>query len=199
MHQKTVCNCVISCLSSRFGYLHATTAFTNLIVGATAWPRWVCARAIKVVDFLHDSNPGGSIGCSPPSAPIPAALIWPERHWRGLSLLLAAFTFVAFAVWVWSLEIAIEAPPIGTIHVSSASWAENCGAPKGNATQWVKSACAGRRECNFVFDWRLLGNPAPTCNKQFSIEWTCSADGPALKTILVPDPMQDAIAPLSCN
>ena len=173
--------------------------FTNLIVGATASPRWVCARAIKVVDFLHHSNPGGSIGCSPPSAQKPIGLIWPERHWRGLSLLLVAFTFVSFAVWVWSLEVAIEAPPIGTIHVISASWAENCGAPKGNATQWVKSACAGERECNFVFDWRLLGNPAPTCNKQFSIEWTCSADGPVLKIILPPDPTQDAIAPLSCN
>jgi hypothetical protein len=152
-----------------------------------------------MIDFLHHRSVEGPIGCSPPSAHIFRDSIWPERHWRGLALMLAAFTFVAFAAWVWSLEIAIEAPSNGTIHVIGASWGQNCGAPKENATQWVRSACAGKQKCSFVFDWRLLGNPAPTCNKEFFIDWTCSADGPVLRTGLPSDPPQDASVPLHCN
>jgi hypothetical protein len=130
---------------------------------------------------------------------MPNELIWPERHWRGLAWALGTFTFVGLVVWVWSLEIAIEAPPNGTINVVGASWGQNCGAPKDNATQWVRSACAGKRECNFAFDWRLLGNPAPTCQKQFSVAWTCSENGNARETVLPSDPPQDAIVLLSCN
>jgi hypothetical protein len=144
-------------------------------------------------------NSARSAGWSLSSVRIAGGLIWPERHWKGLALMLAASTFVAFAAWVWSLEIAIEAPPNGTIHVVGASWGENCGAPKKNATQWVKSACAGRRECDFVFDWRLLGNPVSTCRKQFSIEWTCSENGRVQTAVLPSDPPQNAIVPLSCN
>jgi hypothetical protein len=125
--------------------------------------------------------------------------IWPERHWRTVALALAGLTAIGFAGWVWSLESSIETPLSGTIDVTGASWGENCGAPKENALQWVRSACSGKRECHFVFDWRLLGNPAPPCTKQFSIEWKCSADGPAHKALFRSELAPGTIVPLSCN
>jgi hypothetical protein len=125
--------------------------------------------------------------------------IWPERHWRAVALALAGLTALGFVGWIWSLEAAIEVPPSGTIDVTGASWGDNCGAATDNALQWVRSACSGKRQCRFVFDWRLLGNPAPPCTKAFSVTWKCSADGPAHSALFRSHLPPGTIVPLSCD
>jgi len=128
-----------------------------------------------------------------------ARLIFPERHIRAIWGILAAFTIVGFAGWVWYIRhVAVKAPADGTINVISATFGENCGVPKDNILQWVRSACSGKGQCNFVFDYLLLGNPAPRCNKQVRIEWKCAANGPTHDVGAESDPSQRLLFPLVC-
>jgi hypothetical protein len=103
--------------------------------------------------------------------------IWPERHVRAIGAVLAVVTVIGFAGWVWYLESIIEPAPDGTVDVLRADFGVNCGAPKDNILHWVRSACAGEKECNLAFNWNLLGHPAPTCGSQFRVEWRCSSTG----------------------
>jgi hypothetical protein len=126
--------------------------------------------------------------------------IWPERNIRALSLALAAATIFGFAGWIYYIRTVAVAPPAeGTINVVSATFGGNCGADKDNAQQIVQSACSGKALCNFAFDWRLLGNPAPTCSKEFRVEWRCSPEGPILAKLIPAEPKQGLLIPLSCR
>jgi len=127
-------------------------------------------------------------------------LTWPERHSLALWCLLGILTILGFAGWAWYVRaVAVLPPAEGTIHVVGATFGENCGASKDNVLQLVSSACTGKKTCTYVFNWRLLGNPAPTCNKQFRIEWRCSSGGPALTQMTPSDPPQGSLFPLSCE
>lgn len=132
----------------------------------------------------------------PPNSPVQTA---PERQLRMLAASLAILTGVGFATWAYYLHILTKPPSPGTIDVTSASWGENCGAPKDNVLYWVRSACSGKRKCDFAFDWRLLGNPATTCDKQFRIEWRCSPGDRKFERSLPSDPPQSTIIPLTCS
>jgi hypothetical protein len=59
-------------------------------------------------------------------------LIWPERHLSLLVLMLAIFTAIAFAGWVFYTESMIRTPNVGTVDIISATFGENCGARKDN-------------------------------------------------------------------
>jgi hypothetical protein len=58
------------------------------------------------------------------------------------------------------------------IHVDAASYGFNCGAPAGNVTRNF-GGCEGTTSCPVTVDWRYLGDPAPGCAKDFSIEYRC--------------------------
>lgn len=59
------------------------------------------------------------------------------------------------------------------IHIFSATYGENCGAKKGNATKFVSKKCNGKEDCNYVIKSRVIGDPAPGCVKDFQVKWTC--------------------------
>jgi hypothetical protein len=118
---------------------------------------------------------------------------------RALMLVLAILTVAGIWNWVWYIQSVIKAPSDGTVAVVSASFGENCGAPKNNVLQGVKFACAGEKKCDLIFDWNLIGaDPAPTCDKQFRVEWKCSSAGQIFVYSLLSEPDQGAIIPLSC-
>jgi hypothetical protein len=62
----------------------------------------------------------------------------------------------------------------GTIIVEGATYGGNCGAGKGNATIQVSNACNGQTLCQYVVDFRVIGDPAPGCVKDFSLSYTCA-------------------------
>jgi hypothetical protein len=68
---------------------------------------------------------------------------------------------------------ASSAPGIGVL---SATYGGNCGAPTGNATAAVASACGGRATCNYTVDVDKLGDPAPRCAKSFFVKFQCRGD-----------------------
>jgi len=76
------------------------------------------------------------------------------------------------------------APTGATIRVTSATYGASCRQPAGNVTRFLSAACDGRATCDYSVNWRVLGDPAVGCRKDFSVQWTCgssrgSASAPA--------------------
>jgi hypothetical protein len=67
------------------------------------------------------------------------------------------------------------APPDHRLKVLSATYGGNCGAPAGNVTRIVDSACDGRPACTFVIKVEALSDPAPGCAKDFTAVWSCGS------------------------
>ncbi len=89
----------------------------------------------------------------------------------GLRFIAAFFVVVATA--------AVDAQPGGEIHVRSATYGENCGAPIGNATSDVQMSCNGDQKCTYTVDTVRLGDPAPGCSKAFTVEeYECGSGAP---------------------
>ena len=61
----------------------------------------------------------------------------------------------------------------GDIKVIAATYGSNCGAPYGNVTNHLAEICDGRVTCEYIIDFRVLGDPAPNCPKDYYAEWEC--------------------------
>ena len=68
------------------------------------------------------------------------------------------------------------------IKVIAATYGGNCGAPYGNATHHLAESCDGKTACEYVIDFKVLGDPAPGCAKDYFAEWQCGRD-PEKRTI----------------
>jgi peptidoglycan/LPS O-acetylase OafA/YrhL len=60
------------------------------------------------------------------------------------------------------------------VRVLLATYGENCNARPGNATKALSKACNGEVECNYIVDVNALGDSAPGCGKDFSVEYQCA-------------------------
>jgi hypothetical protein len=70
------------------------------------------------------------------------------------------------------------------VQVLSATYGSNCNAPANNATAALAAACNGSNRCDYVIDYKVLGDPAPGCAKTFVAEWSCAAGAtPHLVTV----------------
>ncbi len=59
------------------------------------------------------------------------------------------------------------------IRVYAGTYGGNCGAPYGNATDDLAAACDGREVCEYTIDYRIIGDPAYGCRKDYVAEWQC--------------------------
>jgi hypothetical protein len=62
----------------------------------------------------------------------------------------------------------------GTIGVTAATYGASCKQPAGNVTKFLADACNGKTSCDYVIKYQTIGDPAPGCAKDFSVQWTCS-------------------------
>jgi hypothetical protein len=62
------------------------------------------------------------------------------------------------------------------IHVVGATYGGNCGVPHGNVTRAVAASCEGRGLCDYVVDYKVIGDPRFGCKKDFVAEWQCVGD-----------------------
>jgi len=62
------------------------------------------------------------------------------------------------------------------IRVIAATYGANCRARYGNVTDHLAEICNGKAECEYVIDFRVIGDPAPGCAKDYSAEWECGDD-----------------------
>lgn len=66
------------------------------------------------------------------------------------------------------------APCVGTITVQQATYGAVCGAPAGNANQFINGTCNGREECVIYLDSHQLGDPCPNKPKDFRVLYSCN-------------------------
>jgi len=59
------------------------------------------------------------------------------------------------------------------IQVVSATYGGSCGAPPGNATDHLTAKCGGLKACDYVIDYKILGDPKSGCAKDFQAKWRC--------------------------
>jgi hypothetical protein len=71
------------------------------------------------------------------------------------------------------------APASATIHVVSATYGSNCGAPQNNDQSNLAAACDGQTTCSYVVNNRN-GDPAPHCAKDYRASYQCAG---GLKTV----------------
>lgn len=61
----------------------------------------------------------------------------------------------------------------GGIHIVAGTYGKNCGSPRGNKSRHLKQACEGKRDCVYVIDHRVIGDPNYGCGKNYIAEWRC--------------------------
>lgn len=60
-----------------------------------------------------------------------------------------------------------------TINIVSGTYGQNCGAPRGNATQRLARRCDGRRSCDYVLNEAFGDGDTAACRRGFLAEWRC--------------------------
>ncbi|HEX8822385.1 MAG TPA: hypothetical protein VF794_20835, partial [Archangium sp.] len=87
-----------------------------------------------------------------------------------------------------------------TITVTAGTYGGNCGTSRGNVTSALRTACTGKALCDYVVDYRVLGDPAPGCAKDYVAEWTCNNGSGNVRTYRVsPEAGFGGVAKLSCT
>ena len=79
----------------------------------------------------------------------------------------------------------------------STLWARD-DASSGNETDYVQNACSAGRSCSFQVDAARMTDPAPGCQKDFSVTYKCPADG-RTTTIAIPKEANGRKLTLDCN
>jgi hypothetical protein len=88
---------------------------------------------------------------------------------------------------------------VPTISVTSATYGGNCGAPAGNVTSQLAAACNGRTTCSYTIDYRVLGDPAPGCAKNYVAQWKCGTN-PTVRSVTAPaEAGFGSVVTLTCN
>jgi hypothetical protein len=102
------------------------------------------------------------------------------RVLAGLGIMLASF-WITLQV----LDTRNAAPDQNLIQVTEATYGMNCAGfavpagyenrvKAGNITQKVSDICeAARDSCEFFVNVSEIGDPAPGCGKDFSVNWRC--------------------------
>src|SRR5258706_3723658 len=100
--------------------------------------------------------------------------------------------------WILGLVL-VSISAAAEIQVVSATYGLNCGATRDNAKAAVAGACDGRRRCEYIVDFHVLGDPAPGCAKTFDAEWACAAGGAHQQKDLPAEAGQGSRLVLSCG
>jgi len=82
-------------------------------------------------------------------------------------------------------DLAVSSP--GNIVVVAGTYGKNCGAAYGNKTGHLAGACNNQARCEYIIDYRVIGDPAVGCGKDYVAEWRCGSDGTTHQTSASPE------------
>lgn len=86
----------------------------------------------------------------------------------------------------------------GGINVISGTYGENCGAEYGNATPHLAEQCDGLRQCSYRINYKIIGDPARGCQKDYIARWRCG-NGPVHTTSASPEAGEGSVITLFCQ
>lgn len=84
------------------------------------------------------------------------------------------------------------------IAVVAGTYGGNCGASYGNKTEYLASACNNRTQCEYIIDYRVIGDPVFGCAKDYKAEWRCGNDATTHQTSASPEAGFNKKIALSC-
>jgi len=97
-------------------------------------------------------------------------------------LVFALFVIIVGVLGICGCAVTVQ-PTSGPVHwggghikVMAATYGRNCGAPYGNVTNHLAEICDGKATCEYVIDFRVIGDPAGGCSKDYFAEWQCGRD-----------------------
>lgn len=85
-----------------------------------------------------------------------------------------------------------------TVQVVSGTYGANCGASRGNKTNYLAAACNGQKICTYVINYKIIGDPAVGCAKNYTAEWRCGGNSKVYKTFAYPEAGFGRSVVLSC-
>ena len=91
--------------------------------------------------------------------------------------------------------------PAGDLNVvvESATYGGNCGAPAGNDTANLQSACQGKQSCSYQVAYWLIGDPVPDCAKNYVATYYCPWISEQRTAVVAPEAGYGSIVSLSCQ
>jgi hypothetical protein len=85
------------------------------------------------------------------------------------------------------------------LYVIGATYGGNCGAFWGNVTEPLAKACNGLPACDYRVDYRVIGDPAIGCGKDFVVEWRCSDGTDVYQAFAPPEAGYGAFVRMMCD
>jgi hypothetical protein len=85
------------------------------------------------------------------------------------------------------------------IQIISASYGRNCGALPGNVTRRLQNACNRRADCQYRVDVAVIGDPASSCLKAFSVEYECRPNRAQLSKTIPGEAGLGSLLVLDCS
>ena len=96
------------------------------------------------------------------------------------------------------VELRHRGGPPGPIAVTQGSYGPNCGTPRGNVTPHLAQACDGQSQCAYRVDYKIIGDPAVGCRKDYIAEWTCGQHHQVHRAVVPPEAGFGSVVRLSC-
>ena len=93
------------------------------------------------------------------------------------------------------------APPrhLHAIHVVAGSYGQNCRAAYGNVTPHLQQSCEGQSVCAYRVDYKVIGDPAYGCQKDYVAEWRCGDDPVVRRATAAPEAGFGSTIELRCD
>ena len=85
------------------------------------------------------------------------------------------------------------------IHVVAGSYGQNCGAAHGNTTPHLQQTCEGQPSCAYRVDYKVIGDPAYGCQKDYVAEWSCGQDATVYRATAAPEAGFGSTVDLRCD
>jgi len=89
-------------------------------------------------------------------------------------------------------------PDQKVIRIMSATYGASCGIAGGNATRHVAAQCDGRKSCSYKVSYKVLGDPAYGCKKDFFVSYYCGRNGP-FQGRAAAEAGYGSVVPLACR
>jgi hypothetical protein len=86
-----------------------------------------------------------------------------------------------------------------SIQVVSGTYGANCGQGESNKTEHLAAACNGKPQCSYEINYRVIGDPAPGCAKNYIAKWRCGSDPRVRSAEVRPEAGRGSTVVLSCG